>query len=790
MVAIGSFMAEATVQPGLVLLGRYKLEERLGEGGMGAIWRAEHQVLSAPVAVKILARDVAESEETASRFIREAKAAASLRSPHVVQIMDYGVEGGLPFIVMELLEGDTLRQRLKQRKILEPGETVRIVTHVARAMTRAHEAGIVHRDLKPENIFLVKNDDVEIAKVLDFGVAKVEAATLGPDGTKTRTGSLLGTPYYMSPEQAQGNKEVDHRSDLWSLGVIAFECLTGRRPFTSDALGDLVLAICIRPIPVPSELATVPEGFDEWFAKATAREPSDRFQTAREMADAFRECLGEEYRLTVATSPDEEETRPSSAARLDSAPPPSEDIPTILPKPPPAPSVPELGDTVLATPQETAFPPLLPVLPPDESEPTRAPVVVVGLGAVLLGVAVTVWGYTSLRPDDDRPLPVTAGVDAGVEAAVVAAAGAAGVSPSEGDSRAADGAASGPSPIPDGAKPADAAAEAATDGSADVAVEAAAEPDAAPEALPAPAASDEPDDPEAHQAYPDPDEPGPGGADGLTTPARAPVGTIATGSAGMRFALHPADGPAPQADGDGIQRVQSGAVQFPHRFGGSLKLNAHYHVAVSDGVFTRGAARATFHRLAKPSRDDLEDIALNVAVRVACWLRRPRRVAYSGTHERRTPQVRWRQRGLQGERLLRSARREPHGPLLRRPEENPRPHLPGQLPLRHRRRGAHGDHRWQLSRQAGRRRGVRGPFRGNGVPGPRQLVLRDRRGRRRRRVRLLVPRIAAPSAANGGGRSPISASRARPACVSSGFPRGRLPPRRRYEGVGLWIASP
>ena len=288
-------MADEPIKPGWVLADRYRLEERLGAGGMGAIWRAEDLKLSAPVAVKLLDRDVAESEETAARFRREAKAAASLRSTHVVQTLDYGVEGDQPYIVMELLEGETLRQRLKRTGPLEPADMVRIVSHVSRAMSRAHEAGIVHRDLKPDNIFLVPEHDEEVAKVLDFGVAKVEASALGADGsgTMTRTGSLLGTPFYMSPEQAQGNKEVDHRSDLWSLAVIAFECLTGKRPFNSDALGDLVIQICIRPIPVPSEHATVPAGFDEWFARATERHPTRRFQSAREMAKALRECLGE-----------------------------------------------------------------------------------------------------------------------------------------------------------------------------------------------------------------------------------------------------------------------------------------------------------------------------------------------------------------------------------------------------------------------------------------------------------------------------------------------------------------
>jgi serine/threonine protein kinase len=287
-----------------VLVGRYRLDERLGAGGMGSIWRAHHLVLAAPVAVKLIDREAVPDEETLGRFMREAQSAATLRSPHVVQILDYGVDDKLPFIVMELLDGENLAQRIRRLGRLASADTARIVTHIGRAMARAHEANIVHRDLKPENVFLIRNEDEEIAKVLDFGVAKVSVGALGEQGTRTRTGSILGTPYYMSPEQAQGNKTVDHRSDLWSLGVIAFECVTGKRPFYSDGLGDLVLQICIRDIPVPSEIGSVPLGFDAWFARAVARDPEERFQSARELTDALREVLGGEPRDLQWTSPD------------------------------------------------------------------------------------------------------------------------------------------------------------------------------------------------------------------------------------------------------------------------------------------------------------------------------------------------------------------------------------------------------------------------------------------------------------------------------------------------------
>jgi serine/threonine-protein kinase len=303
-------MAPKTPETGLLLAGRYRLEEKLGEGGMGTVWRAEHLVLCAPVAVKVLDRDLSKDEEAHDRFIREARSAASLRSPHVVQILDYGIDNGFPYIAMELLEGETLQHRLARLGTLTPLDTARVIAHVARAVARAHEAGIIHRDLKPENVFIVRNEDAEIAKVLDFGVAKVETAALGPKGTRTRTGSLLGTPFYMSPEQAQGNKTIDHRSDLWALGVIAFECVTGKRPFESDGLGDLVLQICVRDMPIPSQFGDAPTKFDEWFAKACHRDPELRHQSARELADGLREAAGLESRDTMATLSDDELTAP------------------------------------------------------------------------------------------------------------------------------------------------------------------------------------------------------------------------------------------------------------------------------------------------------------------------------------------------------------------------------------------------------------------------------------------------------------------------------------------------
>ncbi|HEY6727697.1 MAG TPA: protein kinase, partial [Polyangiaceae bacterium] len=260
---------------------------------MGSVWLAQHLTLDCPVAIKLIDPQIAAESEVLERFMREAQAAAALRSPHVVQILDYGLHQRTPYIAMELLEGESLAQRLSRVRCLSPAETATTLTHIARAVAKAHDLGIVHRDLKPENVFLVRNDDEELAKVLDFGIAKRRMGALGPDASgaatsQTRTGALLGTPYYMSPEQAEGAKTIDYRTDLWAMGVIAFECLLGERPFKGSSIGELVLKICSKPMPVPSACGSVPAGFDAWFSKACARELEQRFKSVRELVGAFR----------------------------------------------------------------------------------------------------------------------------------------------------------------------------------------------------------------------------------------------------------------------------------------------------------------------------------------------------------------------------------------------------------------------------------------------------------------------------------------------------------------------
>ncbi len=291
----------AELQENMVVADRFRLVRMIGRGGMGSVWQAMHLGLDTPCAVKFIEGELANVAEAHSRFEREAKAAAQLRSPNVVQIFDHGVWQGRPYIAMELLEGEDLGKRLARRGgKLSPPEVNFVIQQVCRALTRAHQAGVVHRDLKPDNIFIVKDDDRDIVKILDFGVAKSASQAL--DGSNTKTGAMLGTPYYMSPEQAQGIKSVDARSDLWSLAVIVFQCLTGKLPFESEALGDLLVKIIVQPIPKPLSPEYnpgLPPTFAAWWEKAAERNVDARFPTAKAFAESLSIALGQSSNTDV-----------------------------------------------------------------------------------------------------------------------------------------------------------------------------------------------------------------------------------------------------------------------------------------------------------------------------------------------------------------------------------------------------------------------------------------------------------------------------------------------------------
>lgn len=308
--------------PGLILAEKYKLIEIIGEGGMGAVWRAQRLFgkRTAEVAVKLMTVPDMSSNLALERFEREAWLAATLRGPHVVQVLDHGMDSvaRMPYLVMELLEGQNLAERRRRVRFLPPKELLAIFEQLERPLTQAHGAGIVHRDLKPENIFLVRNGDETIVKLLDFGVAK-SLAPLSEDRPVTADGRLIGTAWYMSPEQFRGKKDLDHRVDLWSLACIASECLTGKTPFHATDLPALDRMLRGGERPLPSDHGHVPDGFDRWFGKATASNVERRFQSVKDLVDALRPiCQAAPVRSPAAprTDPGSVNTRTSSVAPL------------------------------------------------------------------------------------------------------------------------------------------------------------------------------------------------------------------------------------------------------------------------------------------------------------------------------------------------------------------------------------------------------------------------------------------------------------------------------------------
>jgi len=280
------------LQPGLQINENLTLLRELGKGGMGAVWVAHHKALDTEVAVKFILGEHDElSDALLSRFRREARAAAKLKSPHVVQMFDHGeTSDGSPYIVMELLAGESLRDRLRSDEKLSPRDVLRLIEQVTSVLSEAHEAGIIHRDIKPDNLFLVEGGRGLFAKILDFGLAKNEGLT--DVSVVTATTSMAGTPYFMSPEQLVSTKNVDSRTDLWALSVVAYLALSGTRPFKGDSLPALTLVVFDGKFTPVSELVPeLGEALDAWFARAFHNEIEERFQTADELHETFAAAL-------------------------------------------------------------------------------------------------------------------------------------------------------------------------------------------------------------------------------------------------------------------------------------------------------------------------------------------------------------------------------------------------------------------------------------------------------------------------------------------------------------------
>jgi len=287
--------------PGTAVSARLKLQRPLGEGAMGSVWVASLAGRVQPVAVKFMTASASRDRSLLVRFQREAAAASKIDSPNVVRILEHGAtEDGTPYIVMELLEGETLGERLARIGRFGLDDAAAIVRQVAYALEAAHRIGIVHRDIKPDNIFLVGHDDFPLVKILDFGMAK---DTRGENnGELTAAGVAVGTPEYMSPEQVLGGKDVDHQSDLWALGVVAYRVLAGATPFAGESPHALFFAIC-RGAYRPLEEVHVPPLLDAWFKRALSPKKPSRFSSGRELVEAFDLVL-RELRATTAAEED------------------------------------------------------------------------------------------------------------------------------------------------------------------------------------------------------------------------------------------------------------------------------------------------------------------------------------------------------------------------------------------------------------------------------------------------------------------------------------------------------
>ena len=282
---------------GATLRARYRVLEKLAEGGMGAVYRAERTEDQSPVAIKVLHAHLAKDGDIVERFRREALAASAIGDAHIVFVheLDELDDGSGVFMAMELLEGQDLGALVRELGPLPVKRTVHIAAQIGRALEAAHDKGIVHRDLKPENVFLVERDgDPDFVKLLDFGVSKLVRPIEGVEKpSATKTGTTLGTPHYMAPEQAQAQKGVDHRVDVYALGVMLFRMLTGEHPFDDETYPMLVLKICTEPPPpVRTWRGDVPEALQRVIERMLAKDPGDRFQTAEAAAvalDAFAE---------------------------------------------------------------------------------------------------------------------------------------------------------------------------------------------------------------------------------------------------------------------------------------------------------------------------------------------------------------------------------------------------------------------------------------------------------------------------------------------------------------------
>ena len=279
--------------PGLVkgtVVGSYCILDAISAGGMGTVYRAEHTLLGRLAAVKILHPELCSNRDIVNRFFNEAKTTTSIKHPGIVEVFDFGyMETGHAYLIMELLEGEALSHRIRERKQIPEGEAAAILRGVCVALSAAHDKGIIHRDLKPDNIFMVPDPDSRLGartKILDFGIAKL--TEIGLAGSATKTGAVMGTPTYMSPEQCRGTGDIDFRADLYSIGCVLYELVTGRAPFVHTGAGELIGAhLFVEPDPPSRHVEGLSPATESLTMKLLAKVPEHRVQTAKELGQIF-----------------------------------------------------------------------------------------------------------------------------------------------------------------------------------------------------------------------------------------------------------------------------------------------------------------------------------------------------------------------------------------------------------------------------------------------------------------------------------------------------------------------
>jgi eukaryotic-like serine/threonine-protein kinase len=276
------------------VIGNYRILRKIGEGGMGTVYLAEHTLIGRKAAIKVLQREMSYRRELVTRFFNEAKAATAVKHPGIVELYDFGyASDGSAYIVMEYLEGESLTRRLARIGAFAETSAVALCRQIAGGLGAAHAQGIVHRDLKPDNVYIVRDPDIaggERTKILDFGIAKLPRDAAG-DQSVTLDGQIVGTPAYMSPEQCKGARGVDQRADLYALGCILFEMACGRGPFVGEGPGEVMAQHIYVPVPTPSSIKPVTPQLEQVILRALAKDPAHRFQSAEEMSEALQAAL-------------------------------------------------------------------------------------------------------------------------------------------------------------------------------------------------------------------------------------------------------------------------------------------------------------------------------------------------------------------------------------------------------------------------------------------------------------------------------------------------------------------